>query len=180
MNQSNSFNLRIAVLFPFGNLGAFPGLADAAELLAERGYLMDIYTINNTIYPSPEMETRGISLITNHPEVFLTFTRVYPRVIVRLKKGGRPFRWFVMKIYYPLLRRLFFFRLLRRQYTGCPYSCVIGMDPEGLVAAALMAEKLHVPLVYWSLELLFTNEIVTNQQRHLKEQEITLSRKANF
>ena len=56
----------------------------------------------------------------------------------------------------------------------------MGMDPEGLVTAAPLAQMLNVPLVYWSLELLFADEITDETRRLLKRREIQYSRQASL
>jgi hypothetical protein len=55
---------------------------------------------------------------------------------------------------------------------------MVGMDPEGLASASLYAKLLNVPLAYWSLELLLSGEITTQEKKRIKKLEITDSRRA--
>jgi glycosyltransferase involved in cell wall biosynthesis len=59
-----------------------------------------------------------------------------------------------------------------------PYACLIGVDPDGLVLAASLADG--APVAYFSLELLLSDELTTAAERRLKAQERTLSRAAPF
>jgi glycosyltransferase involved in cell wall biosynthesis len=57
---------------------------------------------------------------------------------------------------------------------------MIGVDPEGLVSAAPLAQMLGVPFVFWSFELLFADEITGTKKKKLKEMEIVVNRQAEF
>ncbi len=171
---------RIAIFYPSANLGAFSSLRDTLALLVELGYRVDFYTTLDAFYPRSDLDLQGLSII-NRSEAFLYFTETYPKLILRLKKGGKPYRWLMMNVLHPLLRTLSFNNFLRQRHASHPYGCIIGIDPEGLTSAAPLAKILNIPLAYWSLELLFASEITKQEQKkRLKSQEITGSRQAIF
>jgi glycosyltransferase involved in cell wall biosynthesis len=87
--------------------------------------------------------------------------------------------WLEMNFFRPM-KRLLLINLLRKRHASQPYACFIGMDPEGLISAAPLAKMLNIPLLYWSLELLFSSEITTQEKKQIKNQEITYSKQANF
>jgi len=48
------------------------------------------------------------------------------------------------------------------------YDAVIGVDTLGLAAAAPLASRLSVPLIYWSLEIMFLNQFWSPAKRRSK------------
>jgi len=94
-------------------------------------------------------------------------------------KGGRLYRWLFSK-YRLLWWQVSFRSKLHNHHATLPYVCFIGMDPEGLVAAVSSAKMLNVPVIYWSLELLFADEITDLTRQSLKQKEIHHSRLAYF
>jgi hypothetical protein len=59
-----------------------------------------------------------------------------------------------------------------------PYTCVIGVDPDGLALAHRLARG--APLGYYSLELLLSYEVSSPPDEQLKAEERDLSRRAAF
>jgi glycosyltransferase involved in cell wall biosynthesis len=184
---------RIAIFFPAPNLGALRTLLDAATLLADKGYLVEIYTLSHPFHP-PSISTHpAIVINTECSEIFLDGGVGIPKMIYG-RDGrfirwagrfshwvGRLVHWFGISFYRPLRRRRFnvFFRSRHR---SLPYVCLIGMNRygQGLIEAAAYAELLGVPLINWSLELSFMAEQQSEKQRQRKSQEIECSRKAVF
>lgn len=170
---------RIAIVYPWSNLETVPSLRNAAVRLAEHGYKVEFYTLSDDCFPAPVFRKPAISVITDRPEVFTKAGIVLPKWWT-CGRGGRPYSWLVSNLYRPLWRRLSFERILRQRHATQPYTCFIGVDPEGLVDAAPLAELLDVPLVYWSLELLFADEADTPARKALKRREIAYSRQVAF
>jgi glycosyltransferase involved in cell wall biosynthesis len=73
-------------------------------------------------------------------------------------------------------------KLIKRvkRHVKIPYKCIIAVDPQGLVIAKKLASLIHVPLVYYSLELLLSYEVKDKRDRDLKLQEQQLCKKAAF
>jgi hypothetical protein len=178
MNNFSSPRGRIALLFLYDSLDPFTFVRDALSLLIEHGYLVDIYAGMSSGYRSSVLP-EGITIM-RHPEAFLFFKDRYPRIIQLLRKGGRQYQWFIMNLYRPLVRKLSFYRILQKRNAILAYTCVIGTDPEGLVSAYPLAKMFEIPLAFWSLELLFSDEISNPAMRKLKHMEVTASRDVHF
>ena len=56
----------------------------------------------------------------------------------------------------------------------------MGLDWHGLLAAGPLAAALNVPLVYWSLELMFRDDLPYLGWESIKEQEVKWSQEAAF
>jgi len=162
---------RVAVFYPYKWLGAFHSLHDVFALLAERGYEVEVYAPYYDDCPRPEFQSPSISVINDQEKVFRTSKVSLPHWWT-FRKGGRLYRWLFLTVYRPLWWQISFLGRLRKHNSTLPYVCFIGMDPEGLEAAASSAKILNVPVIYWSLELLFADEIVEETRRSLKQLEI--------
>ncbi|MEW5801270.1 MAG: glycosyltransferase [bacterium] len=147
---------RIAIVYPWGNLDTVPSLCNAAELLANTGYEVEIFTYLNPRFIGPSFSHKSIMIVTPRP-------RWERQGIHRLI----PARWS-----YPLQ--------IWQRHLRCRYRCFIGVDPEGLVQAGWLSRWITVPLVYYSLELLLSGEIALAEQSQLKRAEKRLSHRAAF
>ncbi len=168
---------RIAIFYALGALETFPTLRDAAAMLAERGYQVEIYTKKDSNYPPVVINNQMISVI-NEPRIFTNGPAIH------LRKGGRLYGWVHAYLIRPPWLKFVFIPKIRRNHIQLPYTCIIGMDSQGLVDCGPFAELLGVPLVYWSLELLLTENISAHWkerwEKNLKNKEITFSQKAEF
>ena len=153
MNNSR----RIALVYPFANLDSVPCLVSTVLLLAEHGYWVDVFTCFENLYVRPKLEHPKITIFPLDPPA----RHWHP--LGRLLPPG-------------ICRKLTL--LLRNR--KAKYTCVIGVDPEGLAIADMMARFLNVPYVYYSLELLLSYEIHYDHDKKKKEQELKQSRKAAF
>ena len=174
----NHISGRIAIFYPWGNLDTVPSLRNAAIMLADRGYKVEFYTLTDSIFPQPGFDNPAISVCSNQPEVFRERGVVPPAWAKFIP--GRFCRYAASHFYRPMARRLSIEPDFRRRHASIPYIAIIGVDPEGLADAAPFADLLRVPLIYWSLELLFSDEITTKNQQTLKSREIVYSRGAAF
>lgn len=149
---------RVAVVNPQGNLDSVPSLCSTVVLLAERGYWVDVFTQDIPHYMPPEFKEGRIAVLP----------------LRRPVAGSRRTVWGWMPefLYLPLL--------IRARHRRIPYKCIIGVDSEGLVEAASLAQHVKAPLVYYSLELMFERELKTDLQKELKRRERMLSQKAAF
>ena len=149
---------RVGIVHPFANLDSIPSLVNTAVLLAGAGYRVDIFTSFDTIHLAPEFEDRRIDVL--------------PLEVPRA--GRRRFPWCLPSA--RLYRRL----QLTVRHRKAPYVCFIGVDAEGLIEAYAMAGVVGVPVAYYSLELLLSYELKTDEDRLRKERESILSREAAF
>ena len=178
---------RIAIVYPWANLDTVPSLCNASYLLSQRGYEVDILTYTSDEFKMPTFDN-GINLIV---------LRHLPSTPTALRKLGQRaqlcngrFVSFLLRVYGELkeLKRqasnfLVAIRQsqrLREVHRLNPYRCFIGVDPEGLSQAHILAKSLHVPVAYYSLELLLSQEVASPTKRRRKKREITLSRMAPF
>jgi glycosyltransferase involved in cell wall biosynthesis len=174
----NHISGRIAIFYPWGNLDTVPSLRNAAIMLADRGYKVEFYTLTDSNFPQPDFDNPAISVCSNQPEVFRDRGVVRPALAKFIP--GRFCRYVASHFYRPMARRLSIEPDFRRRHASIPYIAIIGVDPEGLADAAPFADLLGVPLIYWSLELLFSDEIARKNQQTLKSREIVYSRRAAF
>lgn len=155
---------RIAIVFPLGNLDTVPSLCNMAVLLAEQGYWVDFYTVLSDNYVPPEFEGKRISIVP--------------------ASGSGSYKQTRWSLLSHQLSQLLYLRVWQLQWLSrhlqMNYACVIGVDPHGLIAAKAISQGVKVPLAYYSLELLLSYELITDQDRELKSQELVLSRQAAF
>ncbi len=147
---------RVAIVYPWSNLDTVPSLCNTAELLAGAGYKVDIFARHESAFIAPSFSHQGIETIATK---------------YRSEQEGIQ-RFIPAELFYP-------FRVWRR-HRWSRYCCFIGVDPQGLTKAYSIARFLGVPVVYYSLELLLSDELWTPAQKRLKEREIELSRRAAF
>jgi glycosyltransferase involved in cell wall biosynthesis len=176
---------RIGIVYPRANLDTVPSLVGAAELFAEHGYDVDLFTRTQAGQPAPafsspliRVRSLGIDGLADHSTAGL---RGFVRRVGWLPGAARA----------PLMRG---YRVLGASLAhgsrlmasaqnavaegSAPFACVIGVDPDGLALAASLARG--APLGYYSLELLLSYELSTQSDRQIKTAERRLSRKAAF
>jgi hypothetical protein len=174
---------RLAIVYPRASLDTVPSLTNAAELLAERGYSVDVFTYVAASQPAPRFAHRQVRLRPLGVEGVADASTAGVRKVVRQAGWLRdsPLREPLRRGYVAVGAGLASgSRLLARARTlstGARYRCVIGVDPEGLELAHRLARG--APVAYYSLELLLSNE-VSDAERRIKDQERSLSRLAPF
>jgi glycosyltransferase involved in cell wall biosynthesis len=158
-NRAINKRRRVAIVYPAGNLDSVPSLCNTAVLLAEHGYWVDVFTYFDDVHVRPVFQNARISIL--------------PASISGPRKRSISWRFLAGGGHFLL-------RLLVR-HLQAPYVCVIGADLQGLIRAhRLITRWIKVPLVYYSLELWPSYDLVTEQDRALKAQERVLSRQAAF
>ena len=186
-NMQRTKNGRIAIVYPWPDLDTVPSLCNAALLLSERGYEVDVFTYTSNEFKTPTF-TDGINLIV------LRHVPSTPRVLRDLGQHAHLCKGRVLSLLLRVYRALKdmihqassvlvvlrCIKRLRRLHRWNPYRCFIGVDPEGLSQAHLLAKSLQSPIAYYSLELLLSQELNNPIQVRLKKREISLSRIAPF
>jgi hypothetical protein len=173
----------IGLVYPRANLDTVPSLTSAAEMLAERGYSVDIYTYLAAGQAPPRFASSRVQLRS------LGIEGVADASTAGLRAVARRAGWLRQSpLRAPLVRGYALVgagltrgsRLLATRAADHPtrYRCVIGVDPDGLALAHRLAHG--APVVYYSLELLLSNEVSSDADRRLKEQERRLLRQAPF
>jgi len=160
------------VFFAMRTIGTVPGLRDALLLLAEHGFDVDLYVRGDEPFPRPEFNDERVQVTSDRPGIF----RQGPNQPQWMHRGFRPYSWVVGHVYHPVWRSQIFRRELRARHRDAPYRCVLALDSEALVDCARYADDLGVPMVFWSLELIFWSDIRSQAQLSLKTREVELSR----
>lgn len=175
---------RVAIVYPWPNLDTVPSLCNAVSLLSEHGYLVDIFTVLSPDFKVPAFDSSGIYLRVPRLDTLLRgLVRTRHLERKQFRKTGALFT--LLTGCYRLSKRLIshIFTLtssaqVLRLHCQRPYQCFIGVDPAGLLQARLLARFIRAPLVYYSLELLLSNEARRPEEERLKRKEILVSRKA--
>ncbi len=172
---------RVAIVYPRANIDTVPSLVGATELLAGRGYEVDVFTVSAAGQPQPRFAHDRIRVHS------LGVEGLADQSTARLRSAVRRARWLPPAARAPLARGYavlgaglahgsrFVARVRARPEQ---YACVIGVDPDGLVLAQSMAGG--APVAYYSLELLLTEALTSSADRRLKQQERALSQAAPF
>ncbi|WP_292490757.1 hypothetical protein [Methanoculleus sp. 10] len=178
------FKNKVAIYYPWDNFDTVPSLYNAAQLLAYEGYLVDIYTLSSRAYRLPNFNTDKISLkLLNHES---RFDRWLEQTINAFPSGGLAgvFRKGCQAVLYinNMLDLVASLKRLKTEITslGHPnsYLCFIAVDPKGLIQTEYLVKENEIPVIYYSLELLISDELNSRREHKLKEQEIRLSQKA--
>ena len=164
------------MFFALGTMGTMPGLRDALLILAESGFHVDLFERGDTTYPAADFGEASVSVTSDWPGIFDLGPTSHPGWLVG--PSSRVYSWAVRRACHPVWRSAVFARELRRRHEAAPYHCVIALDSQALVDCARHAEDLGVPLVFWSLELIFRGELRTGRELRFKEWEARLSREA--
>lgn len=167
---------RIALFFALGTYDTVSSVRDGVNLLAHAGYLVEVYLLENSLYPVASADSEGVTIIGDKPFAFFHGSLPPPKWM--RGRGGRPYKRFAFDIVGPAWRRLVFKRELLKRHLVIPYQYMIGIDPEGLPSAAQFANWLGIPYIFWSLELRFMDQANEKSELKLKRQEIELSRGA--
>lgn len=178
-------NRWVLIIYPWSNLDTVPSLCAAIELLVAHGYHVDIFMPQPGDFEFPKFDTPGVQII---------FPEERPLSIPKERPTSSIQKLVRSKAFYPLRKllrpskRVVVTRLemevplnvFLQRHRQTPYKCIIGVDPQGVVRAGELAEFLGIPLVYWSLELLLSQEVPDNNWQRLKKMELTYSRKAQL
>ncbi|MGI9145057.1 MAG: hypothetical protein ACR2IK_00660 [Chloroflexota bacterium] len=177
---------RIGIVYPRANIDTVPSLVGAAELLAEHGYDVDLFTYVQAGQPAPEFSSRRIRLRPLGVDGLADHSTAGLRSLV--KRAG----WLPGAARAPLARGYAVLgaglergsrvaaraRSVVTESSGGPYACMIGVDPDGLALAQTLGRG--APLGYYSLELLLSYELSSAADEQLKATERALSRQAQF
>jgi glycosyltransferase involved in cell wall biosynthesis len=175
----------VAIVYPHANLDTVPSLIGAAEQLARAGYQVDMFTYRQAGQPDPDFASPSIRLRSLGVEGLADHSTASLRSAV--KRVG----WLPSVARAPLVRTYNVLgaglaggsRLAARARSSvaereAPYTCVVGVDPDGLALAQPLARG--APLGYYSLELLLSYELSTPAEKQLKAHERALSQHAAF
>jgi glycosyltransferase involved in cell wall biosynthesis len=149
---------RIAIVYPQPFLDTVHSLCNAAEILADEGYLVEIFATSSSEFVPLKFQNANIIIRPAFSPPRRERSGVH-RII--------PGNWLLALS-------------IRQYHQKIPYQAFIGVDPQGLIQASHITQFIRVPLVYFSLELLLRQEIGKSGYAKIKKEEVRLSRKAAF
>ena len=125
---------RVALIYPRVALDSVPGLCQAVDLLAEAGYWVDVFTLDGRDVPAPRfgnplvrVQVLGASAVAESPSLagrawqrMLRLAGISPKPVAIVDYGASTV-W--------------------ESAERDTFTCVIGVDPDGLHLAARLAER---------------------------------------
>jgi hypothetical protein len=162
---------RILIIYPLPCIDINPTMAFLLESLSERKMKVDVLHAYGGGYLSPKPFGDTIHLQSLPYSFFLrpdfynqrSFPkRLFDRTRLKLLHPGRQFA-------YPLKFDPFVFGLLN----ASRYSVIVGVDSTGIALADLVNKWAKRPLVYISFEMLFAEELVSEDELELRKMERT-------
>ena len=160
----NSRQPRLLVVYPSCNIDVNPTMAYLLESLAERGTPVDVLLEEPSDFSPPASfgsTVRTLYRPTGHISLPGTSVRGIPR-----RLAGKFVR--------PSLYRSYRVRndlSLLPYWSARNYSAIMGVDPVGIATANRLARVYKRPLVYLSFELMFNDELVSSDERALRQAE---------
>jgi len=140
---------RIAIFAYFGHIAKSPSTISMIEILAENGYLVDIFTVQYHILPLPVFPSPNIAF---HP--------VSSRNIISLR--GSKFIRYLYSAFHFIIRRKF--------------HCLIGIDQNGLIVTNIIGQLFSIPVIYYSLELFYWKDMLNLKSKIKKRLEVLLNK----
>ena len=169
---------RVGLFFPFRGFDSVPCLVAAVELLCESRFAVDVFMPSGS-----EAVSRTLPYFADSSARFATFIESgvpWPRF------AGQRDRFVLYDLYElgvgPVMRgrrrRAIAQRATVERAAKMPFTCLIGVDPEGLIEAQAWSACLGVPYMYWSLEILIREELSSSRFLRLKDREVAANRGA--
>jgi hypothetical protein len=137
-----NYQPRIGILYPVDYLDIVPCVRNTIVMLAKSGFLVEVFSLEGEWVHRAELGGSGIIIHT----------------LSRKDQRG----WPLARV--PNLP--VFTAWAIRESRDRDFSCFIGVDPPGLVAAALLGTVYHKPWVYFSLELIIKSDPVRMYKRY--------------
>jgi glycosyltransferase involved in cell wall biosynthesis len=174
---------RIAIFFWRDYLGAAPSILNAIHILSEEGFEIDVLTRDTGKNLAALEFNNHVQII---PFMVLDAGLLSNRVLDGLLNSNRKYvRDFATKIQALLKLRIKIIQLIH--YVARSLSrlkaygnvCLIGVDTTGLIVAGVIGAIIKQPVIYWSLEVQFSNNF-SYFGKLVKRWERVFHRKANI
>jgi len=133
---------KIAIFFWDGYIGVSPSLINGIRILSESGYDVELVNRGSEGFAEAPYFNSKVRII-RLPQLRAPSSVFFRRQIQQLLNAVEP---------------LFFVLLCSFSLRGGSYLCFIGVDGNGLLAAAFNGFVRRVPVLYWSLEIVFSKE----------------------
>ena len=185
----------VAIIFWEGYLGVAPSLINAARLLSERGYDVDIITRATDEEYSPIPQFLPHIRIVQQPRPNKYVHTIYRKLLRRKTQSeiASPAKATMAAPLAPgnviaksfetassLFIRILFFFFCLRHIRRRGHACFIGVDTDGLVMAGLLGSWTKTPVASFSLELKFMADCRTTVELLCKRLERRFNRCAVF
>ena len=158
---------KIAIFFWDGYIGVSPSLINGIRVLSEAGYCIDIVTRDSIGFAEAPYFNSRVRIIR------------LPRLQLPSTVPFRSQLEYLLNTIEPLL----FAALGSFSLRANSYLCFIGVDMNGLLSATLIGFVRRVPVLYWSLEIVFSKEFSWMRdlpKRIYKRMEKICHRRAKF
>jgi hypothetical protein len=155
---------RIAILSPASDFATNPTLCSLAESLLSEGAAVDVVMPRNSDFPSPDPRLK----IYPWPS---------PYVLKWHLRANMPRRIFN---HFKYRRDEYLHSRFRRECIERPYDLFVGVDQQGLLAAAGMRLHCETPIAYLSFEIMFERELTTPADIDRKRRERVACRDAEL
>ncbi len=156
--QRTETSRRVAIIHFNSDFDTVPALRSTVTLLVQHGYAVDVIYEHDPTFLPPQFDSAGVRLIPL-PHLSKKVLPTWPRRIAEM---------------------LLWLFLTFRHGLRHSYTCLIGVDPAGLIASGLLAMLIRVPLVYFNLELFFSREFKSPLLRFMKMLERFFNRRCAF
>jgi hypothetical protein len=149
---------RIAIVYPSGKLESVPSLKGVIAGLSKAGFVIDVFITTDDRFAKPEAPSEKVHFVD---------VNKLPGIYRQAFKINVPPRF-----YWPLI--------IRQRNLKMKYKWVIGVDIKGLILADQLFKGLGISLAYFSLEILFKDELKKPGDITAKNKEIEISQRAKL
>src|SRR5437763_1007080 len=133
---------RIGILYPVGYLDSVPCVRNTIVMLSKHGFLVEVFVLDSG--------DQYYNVHFSEPNIILHSLRLEAR-------------WRIVGCMPNILRfTSWVLNLCRRK----KFTCFIGIDPPGLLAATALGMLCRTPWVYFSLELIVSTDTVPMYQKY--------------
>lgn len=189
------------IMFGYG-LKNSPTLINTGKILAKEGYSVDYFTFN-TFVDDLDFSNKKINIYRlDKRETIAKRARFGDVIILLLPLFFRRILSKLRQNLYRLISKLlnaFFYRKrfikFEQQFLNSiqkyvdmaeniarkwRYKCLIGVEPQGLVAATSMSQKNGAPVIYFNLELALSSEASSIRKKIMKKYEKIANQTSHF
>ncbi len=181
-SKSNENNEKIAIIVYEYGLGNSPSLINLAGLLSKSKYSVDFFICNTYVgmltFDDPTIHIHDLSLIEKDLPGF--FSSAIKQILRRIQCSHSASFLVRCAAMYLRYRISIYADFIAATVGDTHYKCLIGAEPPGLMAAALLGKKLHTPYIYYNLELHSSSDIDEGMEWTVKNIEEEFQQEAIF
>ena len=184
--KNESLNKRVAFFICNYVLGTSPSIINSALCLVRNGYCVDMFLYNVTDIDLVTFDDERINIYDLNAGVGGILVKASKKVLTRI--FPMKFLVCIRRLLNDMAMSIERFFIKDKVYSFIPkhvinyvenivshgnYRCFIGVEPTGLIFASSVGSKLHIPIIYYSLELYlsYDNRFQSRRFKILKELE---------